>query len=130
MSSIQLPRDLVKREQHSVRHTKAGTIERTIILSIDEEFGSRTVYAVVLEQKHLKTKVNRTSDVYILMRIPADFGAGVHSGKAGSTSDGEAYDVNISDALGHQCTCPAGTYYRGECRHVAMAKLALQLNLL
>jgi hypothetical protein len=130
MTSLPLPTDLVKVEQHTVRQTRAGTIERTIVLSVEEDFGSRTLYGVVFEQKRLKTKVNSASDVYILSRIPADFGVGVHVEKAGSTSDGEQYDVNISDALGHQCSCPAGAYYRGECRHMQMAKAAIQLGLL
>jgi len=130
MTSIPLPLDGVKVAQHTVRHTKAGIIERRIFLSVDEDFGSRTVIAVVFEKKHLKTKAVCTSDAYILSRIPADFGVGVHVEKAGSTAEGEAYDVNISDALGHQCSCPAGAYYRGECRHMAIAREAIRLGLI
>ena len=118
MATLPLPNDLVKITSHSVRQTKAGTIEWTITLEVYEDFGSRSLIAVVLEKTHKKTKCNCTSDAYLVRRIPADFGVGVHVEKAGLLAEGECYDVNISEALGHQCSCPAGAYYRGECRHI------------
>jgi hypothetical protein len=112
----------------STRYTKSATIERTITVTADDDFDTHTVWATVFERHVLKTKVNLVSEVYILERIPADFGVGVHVEK--QLADGEAYDVNISDALGNQCSCPAGAYYRGECRHMAMAKQAIRLGLI
>jgi len=130
VDSFPVPLDSVKVEQHTIRHIKAGAIERTIILSVETDFGDPWICAVVFEKKHLKTKTVCTSDAYILSRIPADFGVGVHIEKAGRTGNGEAYDVNISDALGNQCSCPAGAYYRGPCRHMQMAQEAIRLGLI
>jgi hypothetical protein len=110
----------------ATRTTKAGQIERQIEVSVDDAFG-RTVYATVFEKKHLKTKTVCTSDVYILTRIPADFGIGIRVDK--QLADGESYDVNLSRALGDMCCCPAGSY-RGECRHLAMCREAVRKNLL
>jgi hypothetical protein len=106
------------------RTTKAGRIERDIRVSRDTQ---GHLWAAVTETRHLKTKSNVTLDLYNLTPIPADFGIGVQIDK--TTGEGESYDVNLSDALGDSCTCPAGTY-RGECRHLALAREAKRLGLL
>jgi hypothetical protein len=113
---------------HSTRYTKNAMVERTITVTVDDAFDCRTVYANVFEKHILKTKVNLISEVYTLERIPADFGTGVHVEK--QLADGEAYDVNISAALGNMCSCPSGSYRHGECRHILMAREAIRLGLL
>jgi hypothetical protein len=114
--------------QTTTRTTKAGTIERAITVSSDNDFDTYTVWATVAEKHQQKTKCRLAVEVYTLARIPADFGVGVHVKKM--TGDREEYDVNISDALGNQCSCPAGAYYRGECRHMAIAREAIRLGLI
>ena len=98
MASVNETRPSVK----STRYTKSATIERTITVTADDDFDTHTVWGVVFEKFILKTKTNCVSEVYTLERIPADFGVGVHVEK--QLADGESYDVNISDALGHQCS--------------------------
>ena len=112
----------------TTRRTKAATVERTITVTADDDFGSRTIWANLFERHVLKTKVNLVSEVYILEQFPTDFGVGVRFEK--QQADGEAYDTNISDALGNMCSCPSGSYRHGECRHIQMAKEALRLGLL
>lgn len=109
------------------RYTKNAEIERSILISHDNDFDKRTVWGVVFERHVLKTKVNVVSEVYTLERFATDFGVGVRVEK--QLADGECYDVNISKALGNQCTCPSGSYKHGECRHILMAKEAIRLQL-
>jgi hypothetical protein len=106
------------------RTTKAGTIEREIRLSRDTQ---GRLWAAVTETKHLKTKANVSLDLYDLTPIAADFGVGIRVDK--TTGAGESYDVNLSEALGDSCSCPAGSY-RGECRHIQLAREAKRLGLL
>ena len=108
----------------NTRQTKAGTIEREIRLSRDTE---GRLWAAVTETRHLKTISKVSLDLYDLTPIPADFGLGVQIDK--TTGEGESYDVNLSAALGDSCDCPAGTY-RGECRHLSLAREARRLGLL
>lgn len=112
----------------TTRNTKAAKIERTITVTAQESAGLRFIVAVLQERHQLKTKVNRTCEVYTLERIlDTQFGVGIRFEK--HQADGEAYDVNISNALGHQCSCPSGSYRHGECRHIQMAKEAIRLGL-
>jgi hypothetical protein len=113
---------------YSTRYTKNARVERTITVTADNDFDRYTVWATVFEKFILKTKVNLLSEVYTLEKFATDFGVGIHVEK--QLADGEAYDVNISAALGNMCSCPSGSYRHGECRHILMAKEAIRLGLI
>src|SRR5262249_11040136 len=107
------------------RTTKAARITRTITVTADLDFGSRTTIAVVFEKHEGKKTTKCTSDAYLLERIPSQMGGiGVEVVKSGSTSEGEVYQVLLNaPGGGHDCTCPHGAY-RGHvkpCRHVEAA---------
>lgn len=111
---------------NSSRQTKAGLIEREISISADDAFDCITVYAVVFEKKHLKTKCNCDSQCYILERVKCDLGGIavlVHK------QDGQTHHVHLDRIIGDSCSCEAGTY-RGACRHLEAVKLALSHELI
>lgn len=106
----------------ATRNTKAAQIERTISVSASAD----GVLASVCETYHRKTKSrieNFTS--YLLRRIPADFGKGYEIEKRFA---GEVYHLH-HDHHGITCDCPGGTY-KGNCRHEAILKEAIQKGLI
>lgn len=112
----------------STRTTKAGTIERTISITVEDNFG-RTVFANVFEKTQLKTKVKLSSEVYTLERISSDFGVAFQVNKMTGDNAGECYDVCLNvPGGGHSCDCPHGTYRPNDkpCRHVEMCLQALR----
>lgn len=117
----------------TTRTTKAGRIERRIEVTASDDFGSRTIFASVFEKRFLKTKAACECDVYILERRSSDFGLYVHVKKAGSTANGEEYDVLLNaPGGGHTCDCPHGTYkgHIKPCRHIECALAAARKNIL
>jgi hypothetical protein len=110
----------------TTRGTKAGQIDREINITNEREPWGRTLYATCLEGVRLKSKTRRSCDVYILEPVRCDIGGKavlVHKHK------GETHHVLIDRAIGNSCTCPAGTY-KGDCRHLEMVRLAIELKLI
>jgi|SRR5215475_14172756 len=111
----------------ATRTTKAATITRTITISREQEPWGVTVFAQVFEQHHGKRSTKNISDVYILTRIPADFGVGVHVSK--QLGEMGEYDVLVATQGGyHECDCPHMTYRPNSkpCRHIEAAIQALR----
>lgn len=110
----------------TTRQTKAATIERNISLTACRD---GEVTAIVLETAMRKRTSSGETKSYFLRRIPADFGTAYEVERV--DGGGEVYHVHSQSCRnGTTCSCPAGTYGKCVCRHVAMVNQAKREGLL
>jgi hypothetical protein len=109
----------------TTRQTKAGQIERRLLLGIR---CNGETFAIVSETLQRKTTSTTTQDAYTLRRIPSDIG-GIAAEVTKQYADGEVYHVHLDKHLGDSCTCPGGTY-KGNCRHLEMVKEGIRRGLI